>query len=216
MATVNPVHVPSREAERPTAEQAGPLDHDEIAALRAIVEGTAQSIGDAFFRSLVTAPGVGHGRQLRLRRRVRPPDDAVADPRVLGQGGDPGQHRIRPGRDPLRGRDPLGALPPSPGRPREVPATIGTSSSWGSRATWASRCSTSMVWCWATWRSSTSGRSRPSPAGCRSSGSSRRGRPSNSSGSGSRSGSSRASGATGTSTRRRPTPMSPSAPIDGS
>ncbi len=54
MATVNPVHVPSREAERPTAEQAGPLDHDEIAALRAIVEGTAQSIGDAFFRSLVT------------------------------------------------------------------------------------------------------------------------------------------------------------------
>lgn len=54
MATVNPVHVPSREAERPTAEQAGPLDHDEIAALRAIVEGTVQSIGDAFFRSLVT------------------------------------------------------------------------------------------------------------------------------------------------------------------
>ncbi len=30
------------------------LDHDETAALRAIVEGTAQSVGDAFFRSLVT------------------------------------------------------------------------------------------------------------------------------------------------------------------
>ena len=35
-------------AERPEA-----IDHDELAALRAIVEGTAQSIGDAFFQSLV-------------------------------------------------------------------------------------------------------------------------------------------------------------------
>jgi formate hydrogenlyase transcriptional activator len=46
------------------AARAEALDHDELAALRAIVEGTAQSIGDAFFRSLVShlaaAMGVGY------------------------------------------------------------------------------------------------------------------------------------------------------------
>ena len=36
-----------------TAARGETIDHDEIAALRAIVEGTAQSIGDAFFQSLV-------------------------------------------------------------------------------------------------------------------------------------------------------------------
>jgi PAS domain S-box-containing protein len=36
-----------------TAERTEAIDHDELAALRAIVEGTAQSIGDAFFQSLV-------------------------------------------------------------------------------------------------------------------------------------------------------------------
>jgi PAS domain S-box-containing protein len=53
MASAEPVRRPSREAERPTAEPAPTIDHDELAALRAIVEGTAQSIGAAFFRSLV-------------------------------------------------------------------------------------------------------------------------------------------------------------------
>ncbi len=67
------------------------------------------------------APGLGHGRQLCLRRRVRPPDDAGPDAGVLGQGRDPRQHRVRPGRYPLRGRDPLGAVPLSQRRPREVP-----------------------------------------------------------------------------------------------
>ena len=36
-----------------TAARGEAIDHDEIAALRAIVEGTARSTGDAFFQSLV-------------------------------------------------------------------------------------------------------------------------------------------------------------------
>jgi PAS domain S-box-containing protein len=64
MATADPARPPSCEAEPPTADPPEPIDHDEIAALRAIVEGTAQSIGDAFFQSLVrhlaAAMGVGY------------------------------------------------------------------------------------------------------------------------------------------------------------
>ena len=71
------------------------------------------------------ASGPGHGRRPRLRRRVRPPDDAGPDPRLLEPGGDPRQHRIRPGRDALRGRDPHGVVPSPPGRPREIPGGSG-------------------------------------------------------------------------------------------
>jgi formate hydrogenlyase transcriptional activator len=49
----NPSHVPSDGTDEPAIEQPETLDYDELAALRAIVEGTAQSIGAAFFQSLV-------------------------------------------------------------------------------------------------------------------------------------------------------------------
>ena len=83
-----------------TAERPEAIDHDEVAALRAIVEGTAQSIGAAFFQSLVrhlaSAMGVSYAFVAEF-------DRATMRARTLaywGQGANPGQHRIRPGRAP--------------------------------------------------------------------------------------------------------------------
>ena len=67
-----------------TAERPEAIDHDELAALRAIVEGTAQSIGAAFFESLVghlaSAMGVSYAFVAEFDRA----DDAGPDPGVLG------------------------------------------------------------------------------------------------------------------------------------
>ena len=64
MGADRPVRYPSSGADRPITPGGEPLDREEIAALRAIVEGTVQSIGAAFFESLVThlasAIGVGY------------------------------------------------------------------------------------------------------------------------------------------------------------
>ena len=53
-----------RAVPEPEPAHGADLDRDEIAALRAIVEGTAQSVGSAFFQSLVRhlalAMDVGH------------------------------------------------------------------------------------------------------------------------------------------------------------
>ena len=200
----------------PDPARAAILDRDELAALRAIVEGTARSTGAAFFQSLVqhlaSAIGVNYAFVAEFARVA----DARPHHRVLGPGADQRQRRIRTGRDPLRGRGARGALPSSPRGPGEVSATIKTSSTWRSRATWACRCSTATARCSATSRSATSGRCPPSPAGCSSSGSSPPGPPSSSNGCGSRSSSSRASAATGSSTTKHPTPMWRSASIDGS
>ena len=101
------------------------MEHDEVAALRAIVEGTAQSIGAAFFQSLVrhlaSAMGVSYAFVAEF-------DRATMRARTLaywGKGAIQDEHRIRPGRDPLRGRDPLGALPSSPRRPEKFPQDQG-------------------------------------------------------------------------------------------
>jgi hypothetical protein len=63
MPAASPVHGPTGDSEHRDA-QGEAMDRDDLAALRAIVEGTAQSIGDAFFRSLVShlssAMGVGY------------------------------------------------------------------------------------------------------------------------------------------------------------
>ena len=188
---------------------------DEIAALRAIVEGTARSTGEVFFQSLVrhlaTAIGVSYAFVAEFAGRR----DAGPDPRLLGKGADSRERRVRPGRDPLRGRRARGAVPPSPRGPGEVPARPGAGRPGDRELPRACRCSTARGRCSATWRCSTSGPCRPSRGGCSSSGSSPPAPPSSSSGCGSRSSSWRASGATGTSTRRRRTPTCRSAETGG-
>ena len=74
---------------------------DEIAALRAIVEGTARSTGEVFFESLVKHLASTIGVSYAFVAEFAGVRDARPDPRLLGQGRDPPEHRIRPRRDAL-------------------------------------------------------------------------------------------------------------------
>jgi uncharacterized membrane protein YgcG len=223
----------------PAAGPSEAIDHDEIAALRAIVEGTAQSVGAAFFPSLVEhlamAMGVGYAfvaefdrERMRARTLAYWGDRSIRDNFEFDLAGTPCEEVIRSGLC----HHPRGVREKFPGDPGlavmgiesylGVPLldvegrVLGHLAVFDPRPLPAEPRRLSIFRIWATWRSSTRVRSRPSRVGCRSSGSSPRGPPSSSSGSGSSSGSSRASAAIATSTRRRPTPMSPSTPKVGS
>ena len=103
-------------------EEAPAADDDEIAALRAIVEGTARDTGEVFFQSLVrhlaTAIGVEYafvaefaGKRTRVRTLA-----------YWGKGQTTRERRVRPGRDPLRGRGARGVVPSSQRGQGTIPA----------------------------------------------------------------------------------------------
>ena len=121
-------------AESPSA----PYD-EEIAALRAIVEGTARSTGDVFFESLVRHLASALGVSYAFVAEFAGVATRVRTLAYWGKGRAPREHRVRPGRNSLRGRGAWGSLPPSPRRPGKFPRDRAWSS-WGSRVTSASRC----------------------------------------------------------------------------
>ena len=150
----------------PREEAAQAADDDEIAALRAIVEGTARDTGEVFFQSLVrhlaTAIGVEYafvaefaGKRTRVRTLA-----------YWGKGQTTRECRVRPGRDPLRGRSAAEGCAIIPAGSRNDSRAMSHWSPWGSRATWECRCTTPGVRYSAISRCSTSGPCLQSSVSC--------------------------------------------------
>ena len=156
--------------ERETA--AHPTD-DEVAVLRAIVEGTARAHG----RRSSSSPSSGTSpRRSACATPSSPSSPAVnarAHPGLLVPRPHRRQRRVGPGRHALRGRG-AGQPVPLPHRCQgPIPRRQAAGGDGASRATSACRCSTPRAPTSATSPCSTSGRCPPSRAGCSPSASSR-------------------------------------------
>ena len=125
----------------PEPARGADLDRDEVAALRAIVEGTARSTGEVFFQSLVrhlaSAIGVSYafvaefaGAPTRVRTLAYWGRGRIRENVEFDLAGTPCEDVVRGGLC----HHPQGVREQFPGDRR--------SSTWGSRATWACRCST--------------------------------------------------------------------------
>ena len=191
------------------------LDRDEVAALRAILEGTARSTGAVFFQTLVrhlaSALGVSFafvaefaGAPTRVRTLAYWGRGRIQQNLEFELAGTPCEDVVRGGLchhpQEVRERFPGDRLLVDLGIESYlgVPLLDGDGRVLGHLAVFDERPMP------------------PSPGGSSSSGSSPRGPPSSSSGCGSSSNSWRASGAIASSTRRHPTPTWRSAAIDGS
>ena len=97
------------------------LDRDEVAALRAILEGTARSTGAVFFQTLVRHLASALGVSYAFVAEFAGAPTRVRTLAYWGRGRIQREPRIRAGRDSLRGRRARGAVPPSPGGPGAVP-----------------------------------------------------------------------------------------------